>query len=174
MKKLSLLMFAILILACDTETTVVDEPPTIVDEPPPAVMEEEPIAPPQIVGGNVLDGRVDVTTILPLSCPSFPCSQIDGKVDVDPEPLNRDGIILEFTEPLSMYTVDLQRSRGGSLNWSPRDIVDGWELGNQVHLMPMEDSRLLEYNIKYVIEIYAQGFGCRDGKTTIIFRTKPK
>jgi len=174
MKNLSLFLFAMLILGCGTETPVVEEPEPVIEEPPPVVMEAEFPTPPQIVGGSVFDGRVDVATLLPLPCSSFPCSQIDGKVDVDPELLNRDGIILEFTELLSMYTADIQSDHGWHLNWSPRDIVDGWDLGNQVHLMPIEDSRLLEYNTRYVIEIFVQGFGCRDGKTTIIFRTKPK
>ena len=83
MKKLSLLILAILSLGCGTETTVVEEPEPLIEEPEPVVMEEEPIPGPQIVGGNVLD----------------------GDVDTDPELLNRDGIIIEFTEPLSMYYV---------------------------------------------------------------------
>ena len=83
MKKLSLLIFALLLLGCGNETTVVEEPvieepEPIVEEPSPVMMEEEPIATPQIVGGNVLD----------------------GDVDAHPKLLNRDGIIVEFTEPL--------------------------------------------------------------------------
>ena len=41
MKKLVLLMFAILILGCDTETPVVEEPEPVIEEPPPVVMEDE-------------------------------------------------------------------------------------------------------------------------------------
>ena len=116
------------------------------------MVEEEPIPAPQIVGGNVLD----------------------GDVDADPERLNRDGIILEFSEPLSMYYVVFGRSAGGALNWSPLDIVDDWDIGNQVHLMPMENSRLLEYDTEYWLNIYAQGSACNAVNTEIKFRTKPR
>ena len=150
MKKLSLLMFAILILGCGTETTVVEEP--VVEEPEPIVIQNESIAPPQIVGGNVLD----------------------GDVDADPELLNRDGITLQFSEPLSMYYVVFGRIGGRSPNWSPLDIVDDWDIGNQVHLMPMEDSRLLEYNTEYWLSIYAQGSACNAVNTKMKFRTKPR
>lgn len=173
MKKLSLLMFAILILACGTETTVVEEPEPVIEEPHPVAMEEEPSPAPQIVAGSVFDGRVDVTTIFPLFCHPFPCSRIEGKRDVDPELLNRDGIILEFSDHLNMYVVDLQLGHGVPLNWSPRDIVDHWDIGKRVHLLPAKDSRLLEYSQMYVIEIYAQA-SCNDAKTTIRFRTMPK
>ena len=150
MKKLPLLMFAILLLGCGTEKPVVEEPESVIEEPPPAVMEEEPIPVPQIVGGNVLD----------------------GDVDADPELLNRDGIIIEFTEPLSMYIAEIVRSGVGILNWSPLDIVDDWDIGNQVHLTPMADSPLLEHNAEYWIRIYAQGSACNAVNTEIKFRTK--
>ena len=152
MKKLSLLMFAILILGCGTETTVVEEPEPVIEEPEPVVMEEEPIAPPQIVGGNVLD----------------------GDVDADSELLNRDGITLQFTEPLNMYTAEIWRESAELLDWSPRDVVDHWEIGNQAHLMPTADSPLLEYDTEYTIVIYAQGFACNGTRTRIVFRTKPR
>ena len=151
MKNLSLLIFAILILGCGTEKPVVEEPP-LIEEPPPPVVEEEPIPAPQIVGGNVLD----------------------GDVDADPERLNRDGIILEFSEPLSMYTAEIGLWDIGHLDWSPLHIVDHWNIGNQVHLMPMEDSRLLEYDTEYWLNIYAQGRACNGANTEITFRTKPR
>ena len=159
MKNLSLLVIAILILGCGTETTVVEElepvteePEPVTEEPEPVVMEEEPIPGQQIVGGNVLD----------------------GDVDVDPEPLNRDGIVFQFHEALKMYTADLYLSNGGSLHWSPRDVVDHPDIGNQVHLKPIADSELLEYDKKYWLLIYAQSVECHGTKISIIFRTKPR
>ena len=117
-------------------------------------MEEEPIAPPQIVGGNVLD----------------------GDVDANPELLNRDGVIIEFAEPLNMYITEIRRSAGGSLGWSPLDVVDLWDIdiGNKIHLMPMADSKLLENDTEYRVTVYAQGFACNAVNTEIRFRTKPR
>ena len=152
MKKLSLLMFVILVLGCGNETTIIEEPEPIIEELPPVVMEDESIAPPQIVGGSVLD----------------------GDVNVDPEPLNRDGIIVEFTEPLHMYTAEIWRELDELLNWSPLDVVDDWDIGNQVHLMPTANSPLLEYETEYTIVIYAQGFACSGAETEIVFQTKPR
>ncbi|MCE2396571.1 hypothetical protein J4G02_18725 [Candidatus Poribacteria bacterium] len=151
MKKLSLLIFAILILGCGTETTIVEEPPAIIEEPTTVVAEEEPILPPKIVESDVHD----------------------GDVDVDPKPLNHDGIILRFTEPLNMYAADLRSGADRSLAWSPRDVVE-WDIGNQAHLMPMADSQLLEYDTEYWLSIYAQGFACNGALITMRFRTKPR
>ena len=153
MKKLSLLMFAILILGCDTEKPVVEEPPPIVEPRPPVVMQEEPIGTPQIVGGNVLD----------------------GDVDADPELLNREGITLRFRAPLNMYVAEVRRDPIALLlNWSPRDVVDHGDIGNQVHLTPMADSSLLTYNADYSVKIYAQSLACESAWISIKFRTKPR
>ena len=168
MKKLSLFLFTILILGCGTETTVVEEP--VVEEPPPVVMEDEhamledavppedehamleDTVPPEIVEGSVHD----------------------DDVNVDPEPLNRNGIIFEFTEPLNMYAAELRFLNHGSLGWSPLDVVDHRDIGNQIHLKPMADSELLEYDMKYWLLIYAQDLACNGAQTSIIFRTKPR
>ena len=157
MKKLSLLMFAILIFGCDTEKPVVEEPVVeelepVIEEPPTVVMEPEPIAPPQIVGGNVLDGDVDAHPIL----------------------LNRDGIIIEFAEPLNMYFAEIGPGDGGSFRWSPSDVVDARDIGNQIHLTPMADSPLLEHDTEYRVTVYAQGFACNAANTEIRFRTIPR
>ena len=152
MKKLSLLMFAILILGCGNETTVIEEPEPVIEEPPTVVMEPELIDHPQIVGGNVLD----------------------GDLDADPDVLNRDGIIIEFAEPLRMYTARIGAAGVLSLHWSPSGVVDGWDSGNQVHLMPTADSLLLEYDTKYWVRVYAQGSACTGAETVIAFRTKPR
>ena len=153
MKKLSLLIFAILILGCGTETPVVEEPEPVVEEPPPVAMEEEPIAPPQIVGGNVLD----------------------GDVDADPDVLNRDGIIIEFSEPLHFFLIEIFLKLK-NLGWHPRDVVAqaGLGVGKSATIKPMAGSQLLEYNTKYVIEIYIQNLACHGVAHTIQFRTKPR
>ena len=163
MKKLSLLMFTILILGCGTETPVVEEPEPLIEEPPPiieepphvieeplpVVVEEEPILPPKIVEGSVAD----------------------GDVDVDPEPLNRTGIVFQFSERLHLYTADILLGRN-SLGWFPRDVVD--RPGKLVQIIPMVESPLLEYDTEYVIEIYVQDAGCQVFRLEIRFRTQPR
>jgi len=156
MKQLSLLMFAILVLGCGTETPVVEEPEPIIEEPPPVVMEDEhampeDAAPPQIVAGNVLD----------------------GDVNVDPEPLNRDGMVFELTADLHFYVADILLGEK-SLGWSPLDVVDHRDLGNLVEITPMAGSQLLEHNTEYTIEIYAQDRVCNGTRIKVKFRTKPR
>lgn len=108
MKKLALLMLAILILGCGTETPVVEEPvveepPPIVmeDEPPPVVMEDEHAMPEDTVPPEIVEGSVR-----------------DGAVNVDPEPLNRDGMTFKFTENLRFYAADILREEK-SFSWHP-------------------------------------------------------
>ena len=43
MKKLSLLMFTILILGCGTETPVAEEPESVVEEPEPVIEKPPPV-----------------------------------------------------------------------------------------------------------------------------------
>ena len=163
MKKIAILIFAILILGCDTETTVVEEPiieepepiieepPPIIEEPPPVVVADEPIVPPRITHGSVKN----------------------GEVDVDPEPLNRGGIIFRFTEPLNMFMVDLSL-KGKSLGWFPRDVTDKVNIGNLVKIWRGPESQLLEYDTEYEIKIFAQGHACNGAEKVIRFRTKPR
>ena len=156
MKQLSLLMFAILILGCGTETPVVEEPEPVIEEPPPVAMEHEylipdDVAPPQIAEGSVLD----------------------GDVNVDPEALNRDGIVFELNENLRFYAADILLGEK-SLGWSPLDVVELWPFARLIEIMPMADSQLLAHNTEYTIEIYAQDRACNGARIEIRFRTKPK
>ena len=154
MKKLALLMFAILILGCGTETPmveepVVEEPEPVIEEPPPVVMVDEPIAPLQIEAGTVLG----------------------GDVDVDPEPLNQSGIVFKFTEDLDFYAADILLGEK-SLGWFPLDVIDVRNITNCVNMMPMADSQLLEHNTEYTVEIYVQDLACNGSRIKVKFRTK--
>lgn len=159
MKKLALLMLAILILGCDTETPVVEKP--VVEEPPPVVMEDEhamteDTAPSKIVAGSVHD----------------------GDVNVDPEPLNRDGMVFEFTKNLRFYAADILLGEK-SLGWFPLDVVEDkfkpeGVIGKFASIEPMAHSQLLEHNTEYVIEMYVQDRVCNSTRIEIRFRTKPR
>ena len=163
MKKLSLLILTILILGCDTETTVVDEPPTIIEQPPPVIEQPPPLF-------KVLEPK-PISYLIPQIAAA---TVLDGHVDVDPEPLNRHGIVFKSLGNLKMYTADLWGADVGAHHWSPRDVVDHRGIGKKIHLMPMADSKLLEYDTNYSVKIYAQGVKCHGAEISIKFRTKPR
>ena len=288
MKKLSLLMFAILILGCDTETSVVDEPPPVIEEPPPVVMEAEPVGHPLIARGTVKHGEVNVDpeplnrhgfhfeltqdffrywvwlyvkdgeylnwdatlvrdrdrrdsvwirrmddydllefdteyklvmsfqdvdcefidiviefrtkpqrsiveetpTVMEERTPVVPSGEhfrldivdlaiVDGTVfhgedNVDPEPLNANGIHFEFDEPIRKYEIDLRLDGGATLGWLPRGLVEPENPVGQIKIMPAEGFPLLEFDTIYEIDILVQDVICRTSEFKIVFRTKPK
>ncbi|RKU10915.1 hypothetical protein C6502_09670 [Candidatus Poribacteria bacterium] len=151
MKKLSLLMFAILILGCDTETSVVEEP--VVEEPPPIVVEDEPLPQPEMIA----EGTVK-----------------HGEVNVDPQPLNLSGFRFVFKEPLDSHWVSVyDKKRDKRLTWNSPQAY--WCKKTNVVLIERMHSRdLLEYDTDYEIKIYTQNFDCDFVEIVIQFRTGPQ
>ena len=175
MKTIALLMFAVLILGCGAETPVVEEPEPVVEEPEPVVEESEPVIeePPPVVveAEHLMPDDVDPPQIAQGSV-------LDGDVDVDPEPLNRHGIIYRFTEPLNLFLMEIFLE-GKNLHWPPRDVVTrrfgGGDLGQFARIKPaLVGSPLLEYDTEYVIKMYVQGLACNGTWIEIRFRTKPE
>ena len=150
MKKSSLLMFAILIFGCGTETPVVEEPEPVIEEPPPAVMEEEPIGHPLVAEGTVTH----------------------GEINVDPKPLNRSGFHFLFKESFLSYWVRLREKDG--------EHVNGWDFAevdrsNEIDLLfiwPVDAP--LDYDTEYEIVISAYNDNCELIEIVIQFRTKPQ
>ena len=285
MKKLALLMFAILILGCGTETTVIEEP--VVEEPEPIVMQEEPIGHPLVAEGTVTHGEVNVDP-KPLNRDGFQflfkesyvshwvvirekdgdylnswgfpevdrsnendllfirfmgdpleydteyeiviavhnddCERIeiviqfrtkprktvlqetptaiqqrppvvpsgghfridvapmeiananvmDGQNHVDPEPLNANGLRLDFNRPIRQYKIDLRLADGASLGWLPRGLVKPENMVEHIKIMPAEGAPLLEFDTAYEINIFVQDSVCWPSDFTIRFHTKPK
>jgi len=290
MKKLALLMLALLILSCETETPVVEKPLSVIEAPPPVVVEDEPIAQPKVIAeGTVKHGEVNVNRkLLNLSglrfvfrepfyshwvslydkkrgkrldwdsphahwwietkavfiervdpdsllerntdyeitiyTQNFDCNVsktviqfrtgsrrsmveapdpvmqdrlpvvpsgehfridiqpptivgadvLDGVNDIDPEPLNANGIRFSFDRDLRKYKIDLRLPEGESLGWFPRGLVERENIGNQIQIMPAEGVPLLEFDTVYVIDIFVQDFRCLTNEAHISFRTKPK
>ena len=103
---------------------------------------------------------------------------VAGDVDwdeqnVDPGPLNANGIHFEFDEPIRKYKIDLRLEDGASLGWLPRGLVDN-NMGERIHIMPAEGFPLLEFNTDYEIDIFVQNLWCWSLDFTIRFRTMPK
>ena len=156
MKKLSLLMFAILILGCATETPVVkepviEEPEPIIEEPPPVVIIDEPTHHPLIKFGDVKH----------------------GEVNVDPEPLNRHGFHFSFKYPFYQVWVSLKEKDGNDLHWHPFD-ADGWKERQFLIIRDFRNFDPLEYDTEYELMITVQYFSCELTEIVIQFRTKPQ
>ena len=154
MKKLSILIVAILMLGCETETPVVEEPLSIIEAPSPVAASGEHF-------------RVDISE------PQIVSSTIDhGEVGVDPNLLA--GIEFQFDEDLKLYKIDLRLDGGKSLGWLPRGVVDDKDIGQRIRLIPAPDSPMLEFDTAYVIGLYVQDLSCWSTNVRWPFRTKPK
>ena len=154
MKKMFVLIVAILILGCDTETPVVEQPLPIIEAPSPVAASGEHF-------------RVDIAE------PGIVWSTIDlGEVGVDPNLLV--GIEFAFDVNLKLYKIDLRLDGGQSLGWLPRGVVDDKDIGQRIWLIPAPDSPMLEFDTAYVIELYVQDLECWSMKEQWPFRTKPK
>ena len=172
MKKLTLLMLAILILGCGTETPVAEEPVVeksepVVEEPKPVIEEPPPVvvAAVHLMPGDVAPPQIETGSVL------------DGDVDVDPEPLNRLGIVYRFTESLNLFLIEISLE-GKKLRWRPHGVVTrrfgGKNIGQSIKIDPLFADQSLEYDAEYLIEMYVQGHACNGAWTQIRFRTKPE
>ncbi len=150
MKKLSLLMFAILIFGCGTETSVVEESEPIIEEHIPAVASGEHL-------------RVDIDLQIVFA------TVWDRQDDVDPELANR-GLRFDFDEDLKMRKVDFL-CEGKPLHWAGTGLWDN--VTSTVNLNPIADQEL-QFDTEYVIKMYVQDLACHSFRFEIRFRTKPK
>ena len=152
MKKLALLILAIMILGCGTETTVVEEPPPIIEEPSPVVVSGEhfrlDIRSPQLVGGSVRD----------------------GDENVDPERLNAAGISFAFDENLKLHKIDILHD-GKSLGWTGTGLSDRV---TKTLTLTVIAGKELQFDTEYVIKIYVQDNVCATSRFEIRFRTMPE
>ena len=152
MKKLALLILAILILGCDTGTPVVEEPPPIIEEPSPVVVSGErfrfDIEALQLVAGNVGN----------------------GENNVDPEPLNAGGFRFDFNKPLKLHKVDILHD-GKPLLWAGTGL---FERVTQTVTLEAVAGEELEFDTEYVIKIYVQDGACASLRHEIRFRTMPE
>ena len=98
---------------------------------------------------------------------------LDGEDNVDPEPLNENGIQFEFNEGIKSYKIDLRLHEGASLGWLPRGLVNN-DMGPRIRITPAEGAPLLEFDTAYEIEIFVEDHACLHTEFTIVFRTKPK
>ena len=154
MKKLSLfLFFALLILGCGNEN--------------PVSKPNEETAEIQAVSDQMSQAAI----VWDFSAPTITASSVaDGDTDVDPEPLNRKGIRITFSERISLSHFNLHHEEGYSLNWKMEWYADA----QTVILTPPNPCDILSNGATYVIDFVVQDFGSWKTEDTITFTTKPR
>ena len=134
MKKLALLMLAILILGCENQNPVAE------DE---EISELKTISETTIAASSVAD----------------------GDTDVDPEPLNRDGIQITFSDRIALSHFNLHHEDGTSLDWKMEWSADA----QTVTLTPPHRCAVLRPGKTYTIDFVVQDFGSWKIEDTITF-----
>ena len=152
--KILLLVLAILMLGCGTDTEVVEEP--FAEKPSPVA--EDPLS---TVEGNHGDGYPPTVTRSNVNLDLIP---------LDPVLLNRDGIFFEFDDDLALFEADLLLD-GQSLGWFPRVALTGDDIGFFIKLTPPAEGPFLEYGKEYVINLLAVDNGKDHRHMEIRFRT---
>ena len=122
------------------------------------------------------DGSRDATTIGPyvvvagpdaLESPAFTHGTVrNGEADVDPAPINANGLLFVFNEPV-MGAIKLTDEACADLNWT--GTVDD----RTAALTPVAGQELVN-NTVYKVEIDVQDGGGNRFRATITFVTKPK
>ena len=158
MKKLALLMFTILILGCENQNPVSE---LDVSELEQEISELKTITDQLSQTVASLDRSVTTGTT---------SSVADGDTDVDPDPLNRDGIRITFSERIALSHFNLHDEEGTSLDWRMEWSADG----QTVTLMPPHRCAVLRPGTTYTIDFIVQDFGAWKIEDTIIFKTKPQ
>ena len=134
-----------------------------VEEPEPVMQERPPVVP---LGEHF---RLDMTP------PELAWADVqDGAADINPEPLNANGIRFGFDRNIIKYRINLLDRAGASLDWLPHDPVEGENIGKEIQIMRAEGAPLLEFDTVYKIDIFVQDRCCWTNDLWITFRTKPK
>ena len=158
MKTLALLMLASLILGCETQTPVAELDVSELDA---ELSELQAIADQLSQTVASLDRSVTAGTT---------SSVADGDTDVDPEPLNRDGIRFTFSQRIALSHFNLYHEDGTSLDWRAEWAANG----QTVTLTPPHRCAVLRHGTTYTLDFVVQDFGAWKIEDIIIFKTKPQ
>lgn len=160
-----LLVLAILMLACGTDTEVVEEPLPIVDEP----ASDQRVFVVYEIGPTPKGDRGDPDPPRILKSNVYPNPE---GFAFNPFPLNRDGIFFDFNEHLNRFVIDLSLD-GESLGWIINAIRPGNDIGFSITLTPPLAGPHLERGKEYLVDLLA---GDKTGdvlELEIRFRTIP-
>ena len=161
-----LIVIAILMLGCGTDTEIVEEPTPLGEKPTPVTKELLPELPPLVQDPAVPSGdhgRGDP--------PHIVRSDVDpANGPFDPVPLNENGIFFEFDEDLGLFKADLSHD-GKPLGWLPRVELTGDEIGSSITITPPADGPFLEYHKEYHLDIHFEDNAKAGFKMVIKFQT---
>ena len=167
-----ILIFAILMLGCGTNTEVIEDPAPVAKETAPVTEETLPVAKEPVV--KEPSSVVEANPGGDEDSPRIARSNVGlEQVLHDPVPLNQDGIFFEFDEDLALFKADITLD-GQSLDWFPRNALRGDDIGAFVKLTPPADGPFLEYNKEYVIDLLAVDHDNWHTWAEIVLQTIPR
>ena len=140
-----LLVLAILMLGCGTDTEVVEEPPPVAEQPEP----ETRVFVVYEIGPNVEGERGDPDPLRIIKSNVYPNHE---RFAFNPARLNEEGIFFDFNEDLHRFAVDLSLD-GESLGWITSAIRPGNNIGISITLAPPPNGPFLERGKEYLIDL---------------------
>ena len=158
-----LLVLAILMLACGTDTEVAEDSASAAEEPDTKVFVVHEIGPtPKGDRGDPDPPRIIKSNIYPSH----------ERVSFNSTRLNKEGIFFDFNEDLHQFVIDLSLD-GESLGWIISAIRPGNDIGFSITLTPPLAGPHLERGKEYLVDLLA---GDKTGdvlELEIRFRTIP-
>ena len=163
--KYLLVLLAILMLGCGTDTEITDEPPPVVEEPEPntrvfVVYEIGPTVPAD--PGDPGPPRIIKSNVYP---------NPEGFA-FNPFPLNRDGIFFDFNEDLNRFVIDLSLD-GESLGWVTNATPPANNIGISITLNSLANGPFLKHNKEYLIDLLVEDKTGDELELEIPLRTSP-
>ena len=146
MKRL-ILVLAILMLGCDTDTEVADEPPLVGDDP----ASDTRVFVVHEIGRTTKDNHGDSDPPRIIKSNVYPSHE---RVSFNSARLNKEGIFFNFNEDLHQFVVDLSLD-GEPLGWITTAIRPGNDIGFSIALAPPVDGPFLERRKEYLIDLLA-------------------
>ena len=146
--KYLLMVLAILMFGCGTDTEVVEKMPPAPEQPKPntkvfVVYEIGPTVPAD--PGDPDPPRIIKSNVYP-NPEGFAFS---------PLPLNRDGIFFDFNEDLNRVVIDLSMD-GESLGWVTNTIRSANKISISITLTAPENGPFLKHNKEYLIDLLVE------------------
>ena len=140
-----LLVLAILMLGCGTDTEVAEEPPPIAEESESRVFVVHEIGP------NAEGDRGDLDPPQIIKSNIYPQHE---RVSFNSDRLNKEGIFFDFDEDLHRFVIDLSLD-GASLGWRSTAIRSANDIGISITLTPPANGPFLERGKEYLIDLFA-------------------